>query len=126
LATAFQSLVMDHPAVPESLRLEMYEWLKTNAAEERKPKDSDAQFFYKARKKAVGPFKKRFWSLPQEARTEIGADLEKKFRYLFEQLGMARTADIVGRFVKAPEIHKLRPAGGLARVADEDVSGLAD
>jgi len=126
LATAFQSLVMDHRAVPESLRLEMYEWLKTNAAEERKPKDSDAQFFYKARKKAVGPFKKRFWSLPKEARTEIGADLENKFRYLFEQLGMARTRDIVDRFVKAPEIHPLRPAGGPARVAGEDVSGLAD
>jgi len=126
LATAFQSLVMDHPAVPESLRLDMYEWLKTNAAEERKPKDSDAQFFYKARKKAVGPFKKRFWSLPKEARDEIGADLERKFRYLFEQLGMSRTTEIANRFVKAPEIHKLRPAGGLKKVAGEDVEGMAD
>ncbi len=126
LATAFQSLVMDHTAVPESLRLEIYEWLKVNAAEERKAKDSDAQFFYKTRKKAVGPFKKRFWSLPREARTEIGADLERKFRYLFEQLGMARTREIVDRFISAPEIHKLRPAGGLAKVEGEDVNGLAD
>lgn len=126
LATAFQSLVIDHPAVPESLRLEMYEWLNVNAADERKPKDSDAQFYYKARKKAVGPFKKKFWSLPKEARDEIGTDLERKFRYLFEQLGMTGTRRIVDRFVKAPEIHKLRPAGGLAKVKGEDVDGLAD
>jgi fructose-bisphosphate aldolase class II len=126
LATAFQTLIMDHPAVPESLRLEMYEWLKTNAADERKPKDSDAQFFYKARKKAVGPFKSRFWSLPREARDEIGADLEKKFRYLFEQLGMARTTAIVQRFVKTPDIHKPRPEGGIRNIKGEDVSGLAD
>ena len=126
LATAFQSLVMDHPTVPESLRLEMYDWLKKNAAEERKPKDSDAQFFYKTRKKSVGPFKKRFWELPKEARDEIGADLERKFQYLFEQLGMARTTDIVNRFIKAPEIHKPRPAGGVRKVRTESVDGLAD
>jgi len=126
LATAFQTLIMDHPTVPESLRLEMYDWLKKNAAEERKPKDSDAQFFYKARKKAVGPFKKRFWDLPKEARKEIGADLEKKFQYLFEQLGMARTTEIVNRFIKAPEIHKPRPAGGVRKARTENVDGLAD
>lgn len=126
LATAFQTLIMDHPTVPESLRLEMYDWLKKNAAAERKPKDSDAQFFYKLRKKAVGPFKKRFWDLPREAREEIGADLEKKFQYLFEQLGMARTAGIVKRFIKAPEIHTPRPAGGIRKAKTENVDGLAD
>jgi fructose-bisphosphate aldolase class II len=126
LATAFQSLIMDHLSVPESLRLEMYDWLKKNAVEERKPKDSDAQFFYKARKKAVGPFKKRFWELPKEARDEIGMDLERKFQYVFEQLGMARTTDIVNRFIKAPEIHKPRPAGGARKTKTENVDGLAD
>ena len=126
LATAFQTLIMDHPTVPESLRLDMYDWLKKNAAEERKPKDSDAQFFYKLRKKAVGPFKKRFWDLPKEAREEIGADLEKKFQYLFEQLGMARTTGIVKHFIKTPEIHKFRPAGGVRKVKAENVDGLAD
>jgi len=126
LATAFQTLIMDHPTVPESLRLEMYEWLKTNAAGERKIGDSDAQFFYKARKKAVGPFKKRFWDLPAEAREEIGADLEKKFRYLFEQLGMTRTTGIVKRFIKTPEIHAPRPAGAARKARTENVDGLAD
>jgi len=126
LATAFQTLIMDHAVVPESLRAEMYAWLKTNAAGERGSKDSDAQFFYKTRKKAVGPFKKRFWDLPQAARDEIGADLERKFQYLFEQLGMARTTEVVDRFVKAPVIHKPRPSGGPKKVRTENVDGLAD
>jgi fructose/tagatose bisphosphate aldolase len=44
LATAFQTLVMDHKAVPEGLRREMVEWVKVHAADERKPKDTEAQF----------------------------------------------------------------------------------
>jgi len=113
LATAFQTLIMEHPTVPESLRLEMYEWLKANAADERKPKDTDAQFFYKTRKKAVGPFKKRFWTLPADARTAIGVSLEKMFTFLFEQLNVVGTTDVVKKFIKAPEIHQPVPAVGM-------------
>jgi fructose-bisphosphate aldolase class II len=126
LATAFQSLVIEHEAVPEDLRREMVEWLKTNAADERKPKDTDAQFFYKARKKAVGPFKKRFWDLPADARAAIGASLEKTFSFLFGQLGIGRTADAVRRIAAAPEIHRPLPDGGVKSVKGENVDGLAD
>lgn len=113
LATAFQNLIMEHEAIPESLRQEMHEWVKTNAAGERKPKDTDAQFFYRSRKKAVGPFKKQFWSLPDGTREEICASLQKMFSFLFEQLNAAGTTDTVKRLIKAPEIHLPLPAGGL-------------
>ncbi len=126
LATAFQSLIIEHEAVPEALRRDMVEWLKTNAADERKPKDTDAQFFYKARKKAVGPFKKRFWTLPADARAAIGASLEKVFGFLFGQLGIAGTADAVRKIVTAPEIHRPLPDGGVKSVKGENVDGLAD
>ena len=126
LATAFQSLVMEHAAVPEALRAEMHEWLNVHAADERKPKDTDAQFFYKARKKAVGPFKKRFWDLPEGAREDIGASLEKMFSFLFGQLGIAGTAETVRKIAAAPEIRKPMPQGGVARVKGENVDGLAD
>jgi fructose-bisphosphate aldolase, class II len=126
LATAFQSLVMDHPAVPGALRDEMIEWVKTNAAEERKPKDTEAQFIYKARKKAVGPFKERFWSLPEDVRAALGADLEKTFSFLFGQLAIRGTREIVGRFVSAPAIHRPRPTSGVAAAEGENVDGLAD
>lgn len=113
LATAFQNLIMEHEAIPKSLRQEVHEWVKVNAAGERKPKDTDAQFFYRSRKKAVGPFKKQFWSLPDGAREAISASLQKMFSFLFEQLNAAGTTDTVKKLIKAPEIHLPLPAGGL-------------
>jgi fructose/tagatose bisphosphate aldolase len=126
LATAFQNLIMDHKAVPEELRRDMVEWLKTNAADERKPKDTEAQFLYKTRKKAVGPFKKQFWSLPPDALAAIGADLEKTFAFLFEQLNVGGTTEVVKTCVAAPDIHQPPPAGGVTAAKGESVDGLAD
>jgi fructose/tagatose bisphosphate aldolase len=126
LATAFQNLVIEHPSVPESLREEMYAWVRTNAAGERKAKDTEAQFIYKLRKKAVGPFKKQFWSLPEEAREAIRADLEKSFSFLLGQLGVAGTTEIVKKFVEAPEVHHPLPAGGTKGGKKESTEGLAD
>src|SRR5690606_6692655 len=57
LATNFQNMVYDHEAFPTSLRDEMYAWVREHALEEKKPKDTEEQFIYKARKKAIGPFK---------------------------------------------------------------------
>jgi len=113
LATAFQTLILEHPVTPESLRQGMYDWVRANAADERKPKDTEAQFLYKTRKKAVGPFKKQFWSLPQEARNAYGATLEKTFSFLFEQLAVGGTKGIIAKFVTVPEIHQPVPGGGV-------------
>ena len=126
LATAFQNLIMEHEAIPESLRQEMHEWVKVNAAGERKSKDTDAQFFYRSRKKAVGPFKKQFWSLPDGAREAISASLQKMFSFLFEQLNAAGTTDTVKKLIKAPEIHLPLPASGVKSSKPESVDGLAD
>jgi hypothetical protein len=104
----------------------MHEWVKTNAAGERKPKDTDAQFFYRSRKKAVGPFKKQFWSLPDGAREAISASLQKMFSFLFEQLNAAGTTDTVKKLIKAPEIHLPLPTGGVKSSTPESVDGLAD
>jgi len=125
LATAFQNMIMEHRAVPESLRQEMYEWLKVNAASERKPSDTEAQFIYKTRKKAVGPFKKHFWNLPEESLWAIGEDLEKQFAFLFEQLNIRGTRALVEKFVRAPEIHHPGPLEVKAG-KKESVEGLAD
>jgi hypothetical protein len=126
LATAFQSLVMDHEATPEALRREISEWLMVNAAGERKPKDTEAQFLYKTRKKAVGPFKKQFWTLPEAALAAIGASLEKQFAFLFEQLAVGRTTGIVAKHVQAPEAHQPLPEAGVKTVKGESTGGLAD
>ncbi|MDD8031643.1 MAG: class II fructose-bisphosphate aldolase [Acidobacteriota bacterium] len=125
LATAFQNLIIEHEAVPESLRQEMYEWLKVNAASERKPSDTEAQFLYKARKKAVGPFKKHFWTLPEDNLRAIGESLEKQFSFLFDQLNIKGTREVIDRFVKAPEIHHSEPQA-IKSGQKESVEGLSD
>jgi fructose/tagatose bisphosphate aldolase len=102
LATNFQSIVFDSPALPAELREKMYRWLDTNAESERKAGDSPEQFYYKARKKAIGPFKREVWSLPPEIRAAIAAELEKTFDFLFEQLKVTGTAPLVQKYIKAP------------------------
>jgi fructose-bisphosphate aldolase, class II len=102
LATNFQSLVFDHPALPGELRRRMYDWLDANAQSERKDGDTPEQFYYKARKKAIGPFKQEVWSLPEAARQAISADLEKTFGFLFDQLNVKGTATLVRNHIQAP------------------------
>jgi len=105
----------------------MYERLRTLAADERKSGDTDEQFFYKARKKALGPFKRQLWSVPPAAREAIGRSLEDKFRFLLEKLGTAGTRALAEKhapFVAGsfPTLASMTPA---AR-APEDVAGLHD
>jgi fructose/tagatose bisphosphate aldolase len=116
LATNFQSLIFDHPKLPAALRQKMYAWLDANAQSEKKAGDTPEQFYYKARKKAIGPFKQECWALPAEVRAAIGADLEKTFAFLFDQLKVNGTADLVRKTVHAPEQHHtaLSAVGALA------------
>ncbi len=125
LATEFQNMVYDNPDFPAALKAEIYEWLKANAADERKPADSDVQFFYKSRKKALGPFKRRMWDLPDATRAAIAASLEKKFEYLFTQLAIGGTAAFVDKYVRLPEgssAAEAALAGGWTQ-AEDDLEG---
>lgn len=101
LATNFQNMVFDHPSLPAELRTRMLRWLDVNAAGERKPNDTDGQFYYRARKKAIGPFKRECWDLPAEVRDAIAADLERTFGFLFDQLKVGGTAELVEKHVRA-------------------------
>src|SRR6267378_1970303 len=77
LATNFQNLVFDHPKLPADLRAELNAWVKAECKDEWKKGDTEEQFIYKSRKKAVGPFKRRMWDLPADVLAAIGADLER-------------------------------------------------
>ena len=102
LATNYQSMIFDHPKLPKELRREIIEWVKQECKEEWKKGDTEEQFFYKSRKKAIGPFKQRMWELPEEARAAMGADLEKTFAFLFDKLRVAGTRAVVDRYVQPP------------------------
>ena len=110
LATEFQNLIYENSAFPPDLKDEVYKYLRKAFADERKPGDTDGQFIYRTRKKAFGPFKKRFWELPGDVRTRIGKDLERKFAFLFDKLNVGRTADLIKKNVHAVAVHAPAPA----------------
>lgn len=110
LATGFQNMMYDH--IPDALRAEMYEWLKVNAADERKAGDTDEQFFYKTRKKAFGPFKRKLWDIPADVAATLDAAYEAKFTFLFESLHVGGTAAAVRKYVTGPAIARSAPGTG--------------
>ncbi len=125
LATNFQTMLYDR--LPKDLRSEIYQWLGENAKDERKASDSDEQFFYKTRKKALGPFKRKFWDLGVEVKSGLAAAYDEKFSFLFTQLGIANTADAVARHVTLVPQHRPQPHEGLAVVsAAPDDADLSD
>jgi fructose/tagatose bisphosphate aldolase len=133
LATGFQNILYDDGGLPDALRAEMMAWCLANCADERKPDETDEQFLYKTRKKAIGPFKRALWTLPPEAEERIGANLHTKFGLLFDHLGIAGTRSLVDRFVSIPDQPRPLPAalGGVepravvagASVFEDDGSG---
>ncbi|HEV8346516.1 MAG TPA: class II fructose-bisphosphate aldolase [Vicinamibacterales bacterium] len=131
LATDFQNIIYEHARYPADLKSEMYAWLREHAAEERKPNDTEEQFIYKTRKKALGPFKSRIWALGDEARRAIGQSLEERFSFLMKQLKITDTAGVVAKYVKAPQIPidreaEIVAAGGTITQAEKEAKGLAD
>lgn len=126
LATNFQNMLYD--AMPAALRDEIYAWLAENAASERKATDSDEQFFYKTRKKALGPFKRALWDLDDATRATLAAAYDEKFRFLFTQLAVGGTRDVVRRHVKPMAIHRPAPgtAGHMVVEAAPDDADLSD
>src|SRR2546425_10855303 len=109
LATNFQNIASDHPKLPAELRRELQEWVRAECKDEWKKGDTEEQFYYKSRKKAIGPFKRRMWDLPTDVRGAIAADLEKNFAFLFEQLRVTGTRVITDRYVKPPLQSHARP-----------------
>jgi hypothetical protein len=121
LATAFQNQIFEHAAFPADLKSEIYDYLNANHADERKAGQTDAQFFYGARKRALGPFKRRLWDLPPETRDRIADDLEASFSLLMQRLGVAGSAELVDRYVPRVDVPAPIPASLTAALAGEVV-----
>ena len=60
---------------------------------------TEEQFIYKARKKALGPFKKEMYSIPAENLEAIGKEMEAKFDFLFNQLKLKGTKSLVDKYI---------------------------
>ena len=110
LATGFQNALYEHPAFPESLHREIEAWCFANALDERKADQTDQQFVYTTRKKAIGPFKRQLWDLAEK--DEILAAQGRKIAHLFRELRVDGTRD-AGRPVH-PAGRAPPPAAGCA------------
>jgi hypothetical protein len=110
LATGFQNILYDEPGLPADLKAEMLAWAATNCADERKEGETDTQFLYKTRKKAIGPFKRELWTLPEDSRQQVCDNLRDRFGQLFDELGIAGTRGLVDRYVSIPDLPRPLPA----------------
>ncbi len=124
LATNFQNMLFER--LPDELRKEMYAYLDTNYAGERKEGMTDEQFYYKTRKNVIGPFKAQTWGLPASFKEEIGNAWQAQFTKLFRLLGVTDTRKFVEQTVKPPKIQpNIKDYLG-EWVTDEDIRDLAD
>ena len=118
LATQFQNIIFDSKNFPADLKKRIYDWLKVNAANEAKAGETEEQFFYKTRKKALGPFKKEIMSLPQAVRDAIAGEIENKFDFLFKQLNVVNNAALVDKYVTLKRVIVRKRQEGAAVVHD--------
>ena len=109
LATGFQNAIYEHPAFPKSLQQQIESWCFENALDERKEGQTDQQFVYTTRKKAIGPFKRELWEL--ETKDEILAAQHRKGSFLFQELRVAGTRELVDRYIQPVEFHRPLPEG---------------
>ena len=108
LATGFQNIMYD--LAPESLREEIYGYIKENFSSEWKEGQTEQQFLYKTRKKGLGPFKKRWWFLDSEDKNRILDALEDKFTFLFGKLNVFNTREYTDKYISLIRI-PYKPAG---------------
>jgi fructose/tagatose bisphosphate aldolase len=107
LATGFQNALYEHPAFPQELHRAIEGWCFENATDERKPDQTDQQFVYTTRKKAIGPFKRELWDLA--TRDEILAAQRRKIAFLFTELGVNGSREMVDRYVFPVPLHPAAP-----------------
>jgi fructose/tagatose bisphosphate aldolase len=101
LATGFQNMILDAPSLPQEMKDAIRTFCFDNCMDERKDGETDEQFVYKTRKKAIGPFKLRMWDLEPSAKQPIIDAIEKKFEFLMDKLAVYNTRDIVLKYVPA-------------------------
>jgi fructose/tagatose bisphosphate aldolase len=100
LATGFQDITMEN--MPRDLIETLYDWVRANCADDKKPGETEIQFLLASRKKVWGPNKELVWRMDEKARRLAAERLEAKFSFLFEQLNLTDTKALVERSVPAP------------------------
>lgn len=124
LATNFQNMLFER--VPVDLLGEMYEYLDANHANEGKPDQTDDQFYYKTRKRAIGQFKPQLWNMDAASKDAICDAWEQQFVMLFDALNIKGTREYVEKHTTPVDV-PISPADfAIEATKEEDTSDLAD
>ncbi len=122
LATGFQNMIYEH--APQEIIDAAYDYIRANFTQ--KEGQTEDQFFYKERKRAFGPLKQQWWDLPDEVQTHLGEVLQEQFEFLFDQLNIKDTKDVVADTVTIPKHHRVRPMREVEEGELEIAADLAD
>ena len=106
LATGFQNMIYDSKHLSAGFRQEVYNFIETEYAKERKEGQTEEQFIYSTRKKGFGPLKKKWWDLPYEVKNPIMKELESRFALLFTKLKVINTTEIVKKSIRSVIVKK--------------------
>ncbi len=113
LATAFQDIVLDHPAFPKDLAQAVRDYVFATRLSDRQKGETEPAFLRRNRKFAHGPLKRKMWELPAPTRDTISATLEERFAFLYDQLKVAKSRPMVAKYVKPTPVHAPKPTGVL-------------
>ena len=117
LATAYQNAYYDSEHFPADLRDEIYAHLDEAHASARKEDMTDAQFYYTTRKQAFGPFKKQMWSLPEETKQAIYAEIQPRFELVMRELGVAGNSELVDKYITPVKVKVEAPKALLSALS---------
>jgi fructose/tagatose bisphosphate aldolase len=124
LATGFQNILFEKGVYAEQRGIEagMQPMVERFLAEkflgEWKAGKTFGQFAYSTRKKANGPFKFEFWTMPEDVRAAVAMELYEKFAFLFDQLGVNNTAGLVAQHTTAHDFHRRYPEESTTTTVD--------
>lgn len=112
LATGFQNILYDHAFKVEGLQAKVERFLVDNFMAEWKAGKTFVQFAYSTRKKVLGPMKHTFWTLPEDIRAAVAEELYDQFAFLFEQLGVKNTQELIAQYVTEHDFRRSFPEEG--------------
>ncbi len=100
LATGFQNIIFESPRFPSELLNKIYTGLSEKYVNDKADDETDAQFYYRNRKRAFGDFKQELWDMPRENLNQIGRELEERFSLLYHKLNVVSTRDIINELIR--------------------------
>jgi fructose/tagatose bisphosphate aldolase len=124
LATNFQNMMYDR--LPKQFMSAVYLYVNQKYAADRKPGQTNEQFHYEGRKRALGPFKPDLWRLPAADKQVIIGAWEQQFSMLFRLLAIGGTRQYVDQFVTPVKVAPNREFYFGKEVEQEEVKDLSD